>query len=281
MQTIDLLTNTLAANSDEVQRLCNNFFKLTPFNHFDYQIYYDSGKVLSLSSNPDLLLSLYNIELLPTFKELSFGFVNAFTNPIMSPQIPLPPIFEENTHSRMHQNTLTANDVKVGIRVYDITRFKDSYRVCAFGSDKKDLSLLQYYLNAHKVMKNYIDYFEIKADSLIHSNRHKGMIYVPQHNPNNLNIQAIQPNDYYQINSALDYIRTEEFTEKFAILTQREISCLQLLAKGYSMKRIANKLGISPRTAETHFYNIKSKYKLQSKDQLVELWHSQLNPQYI
>jgi len=281
MQTIDLLTNTLTSNSDDVQRLCNDFFKLTPFNHFDYQIYYDSGKVLSLSGNPDLLVSLHNIELLPTFKELSIAFTNGLSNPIISPQIPLPPLFEKDTYSRMHHNALCANDLKIGIRVYDITRFKDSYRICCFGCDNGDLSLLQYYLNAQKVMENFIHYFEIKADSLIHGARHSGMIFIPQHNPDNISFSDIKPNDDYQILSALDYIRTEAFTEKFAILTQREISCLQLLAKGYSMKRIAQELKVSPRTVETHLYNIKSKYNFHNKDQLVDLWHSQLNPQYI
>jgi DNA-binding CsgD family transcriptional regulator len=42
-------------------------------------------------------------------------------------------------------------------------------------------------------------------------------------------------------------------------LTARESACLNLLSKGFSFKHIAIKLGISPRTVETHLGKIKIK----------------------
>ncbi len=53
-------------------------------------------------------------------------------------------------------------------------------------------------------------------------------------------------------------------------LTAREIEVLQLLAKGYTNRQIAERLGISPRTAEGHRANLSSKLGLRSRVELVD-----------
>jgi two-component system response regulator NreC len=53
-------------------------------------------------------------------------------------------------------------------------------------------------------------------------------------------------------------------------LTVREIEVLQLLAKGYTNRQIAEQLGISPRTAEGHRANLSSKLGLHSRVELVD-----------
>lgn len=60
-------------------------------------------------------------------------------------------------------------------------------------------------------------------------------------------------------------------------LTQREIECLNLVAHGSTMKMIARKLDISPRTVEQHLRNIKEKFEVNTKSQLVELWYGQFS----
>lgn len=57
------------------------------------------------------------------------------------------------------------------------------------------------------------------------------------------------------------------------MLTQREIECLSYIAHGFTMKMIAKKLNISPRTVEQHLRNLKEKFELNTKGQLVELWY--------
>jgi DNA-binding NarL/FixJ family response regulator len=52
-------------------------------------------------------------------------------------------------------------------------------------------------------------------------------------------------------------------------LTQRERMVLQLAAEGHSNTEIAEKLFISPRTAETHRTNLLRKLGLQSQTDLV------------
>lgn len=58
-------------------------------------------------------------------------------------------------------------------------------------------------------------------------------------------------------------------------ITDRELNCLALIAKGYTMKAVALRLEISPRTVEMHLQNIKEKFGFSTKNQLVSLWHEQ------
>ncbi len=56
-------------------------------------------------------------------------------------------------------------------------------------------------------------------------------------------------------------------------LTNREQECLYLFVKGYTMKMIARTLSISPRTVEQHLRNIRIRYKITSKNQLIKIWY--------
>lgn len=53
-------------------------------------------------------------------------------------------------------------------------------------------------------------------------------------------------------------------------LTQRELECIQFYAYGKSAKQVASILTISSRTVETHLANIKRKFKVNSKSELIE-----------
>ncbi len=53
-------------------------------------------------------------------------------------------------------------------------------------------------------------------------------------------------------------------------LTLREIEVLQLLAKGYTNRQIAEHLSLSPRTVEGHRANVSGKLGLHSRVELVE-----------
>jgi DNA-binding NarL/FixJ family response regulator len=53
-------------------------------------------------------------------------------------------------------------------------------------------------------------------------------------------------------------------------LTLREIEVLQLLAKGYTNRQIAEHLSLSPRTVEGHRANLSGKLGLRSRVELVE-----------
>jgi DNA-binding NarL/FixJ family response regulator len=63
--------------------------------------------------------------------------------------------------------------------------------------------------------------------------------------------------------------RTPDSTDPLATLSPREREVLQLSVEGYGNPEIAEKLFISPRTAETHRTNLMRKLGLQSQTDLV------------
>lgn len=54
-------------------------------------------------------------------------------------------------------------------------------------------------------------------------------------------------------------------------LTKRESECFYLLSRSLSIKNIAKKLNISPRTVEVYVSNLKKKVKVYSKAELSEI----------
>jgi RNA polymerase sigma factor (sigma-70 family) len=63
----------------------------------------------------------------------------------------------------------------------------------------------------------------------------------------------------------------ESVHERLESLTPRESEVLELVAEGTLSKRIASRLGISPKTVEVHRSNIMRKMKTESVAQLVHL----------
>jgi two-component system response regulator NreC len=60
------------------------------------------------------------------------------------------------------------------------------------------------------------------------------------------------------------------YVSEVETLTLREIEVLQLLAKGYTNRQIAEHLHLSPRTVEGHRANLSAKLGLRSRVELVE-----------
>lgn len=58
---------------------------------------------------------------------------------------------------------------------------------------------------------------------------------------------------------------------EYESMSPRELEVFRLLAEGYSIKEIADRLSISPKTVESHKYNIMAKLKLRSMSDLVKL----------
>ncbi|HTU02393.1 MAG TPA: response regulator transcription factor, partial [Candidatus Sulfotelmatobacter sp.] len=63
--------------------------------------------------------------------------------------------------------------------------------------------------------------------------------------------------------------RAQGASDVYETLTTRERAVLQLVAEGHSNNAAAERLGISPRTVETHRANVMRKLGLQSQVDLV------------
>jgi DNA-binding NarL/FixJ family response regulator len=67
----------------------------------------------------------------------------------------------------------------------------------------------------------------------------------------------------------LEYVQTTKGKEALPVLSVREREVIQLLAEGESSAGVAFRLGISPKTAETHRSNMMAKLDLHSMAEIV------------
>jgi DNA-binding NarL/FixJ family response regulator len=68
-----------------------------------------------------------------------------------------------------------------------------------------------------------------------------------------------------------DQMNRPKEEDPFEKLSRREHEVFQLLADGTPVKRIADKLFVSPKTVETHKYNIMAKLKVRSTAELTKI----------
>lgn len=67
----------------------------------------------------------------------------------------------------------------------------------------------------------------------------------------------------------LEHVQSTKSERTLPTLTPREREVIQLVAEGESSKQVASRLGISPKTAETHRNNVMQKLNLHSMVELV------------
>lgn len=63
--------------------------------------------------------------------------------------------------------------------------------------------------------------------------------------------------------------RARESSDVRAVLTQRELQILDLLSRGVTVKQVASRLGLSPRTVETHISKLYRKLGVRNRVQAV------------
>lgn len=86
--------------------------------------------------------------------------------------------------------------------------------------------------------------------------------------------------NYEKLNSIFDFfcidfsIQPEnKYEDGGKLITKREVECLEYISQGYTMKNAAKNLDISHRIVENHLKNIKDKFGLSAKNELIEIWH--------
>ena len=68
-----------------------------------------------------------------------------------------------------------------------------------------------------------------------------------------------------------DNLHVLELLEKDKKITDRELQCIQLYSRGMAANKTGKISGISRRTVERHFNNVKQKLKINSKAELNEV----------
>ncbi|MDQ2995348.1 MAG: LuxR C-terminal-related transcriptional regulator [Pseudomonadota bacterium] len=258
----------------KVDKICHPLFKKTPIKVFEYIRFYDSGEILSLGTSPDYTLHEYQNQLLPTLEELRHFSAYGLRATILSHLMPLPPGANEVDPEKYTRSIAHTADHQIYHVFCIIDRLNNYYRICAFAVKESNAAILHFYINAFSVLENFIKYFECQAKSMIEPNDDDSVkLILPYYHQkkcgDKILIDGLENITNIHFSDKSNHIANETIRS----ISQREKDCLELVGQGYTMKNIAKQLHISPRTVENHLRNIKEKCGINTKNQLVEIWH--------
>lgn len=137
--------------------------------------------------------------------------------------------------------------------------------LACFYSSYNNHKINEFYVNNINLLKSYIEYFEEQVHSIIQAS---DRLVTPQRY---LGDSASRDSSKFEAESRVLFrngkiikVKTQELN-----LTNREIECIRLCAKGFSAKMIARQLNVSPRTVESHINSAKEKLNCRNVSELV------------
>ena len=229
---------------DQIIQPLKDFFGITSFI---YQKNFNDGSEIRLSNQPAWMQFFYEHEL---YKQSLFE---------------RPP--SEFIKSRLVWAGLTVhNPILDQAREFNIDHGITFIEPCAdgcefffIGTEVIHPEVQAKYLAQLDLIERFLDYFREKAKPLIEE-AYKQKIVIPN--------KFVEAPKWF----CLAETKRDDFLKRLNPIefTARELDCMRLLTKGYSMKMIAQELRISPRTVETYLVHIKAKTATHTKGELVK-----------
>lgn len=228
--------------ADAVKNICNPLFEYAPLHYFHHAKLYDNGLLSILVTHPEFHKHFwdkkYNESLFPNYKPGIF--------------------FNESYANSALKDARDFFDIDNMLMI--IKRFKGYFEVFGFGGKAGSTETLQFYLKNPDALERFTHYFNHVGSKLI-KKAEKNLILSEGYKP-------------LFINQEKESDILERAHGNTVILSKRERECLILLSKGKSMKKIADELLLSPRTIEHYVENIKTKFGVRTKDDLLEKFTS-------
>jgi DNA-binding CsgD family transcriptional regulator len=247
---------SLLAASD-MQAICQPLFAHTTITCFVHGRYFDDGSCCILTTYPEW-----------HEHRLRQGYIT------VAP--PHPSILSNKFHYLMPSDGVYQPVIHDARNFYNVEHPIDFIEKHAgffdrfsFGTYAGNDGIIDFYLNNIDLLVCFIDYFKEKAaDLMAQANQHRLILPITMRPPMKSTSLSDQARQLHRQN-----LLTKITGHKIASshhFSQRELSCLQYLRTGRSIKEIANKLGLSPRTVETYLNNIKIKTGCHSKSQILD-----------
>lgn len=141
-----------------------------------------------------------------------------------------------------------------------------------FASLLYNKKIVNFYLNQMDILEQFVFDFKNKASKLIAQGERNKLI-LPETMQSRLgHINKTMSLCDFQAESSMmksqHYIIN--YLGKSIKFTKREIECLNLLKSGYTAKEVAIQFGLSPRTIENHINNIKFKFGVNRKPDIIK-----------
>ncbi|MDF1654592.1 MAG: helix-turn-helix transcriptional regulator [Coxiellaceae bacterium] len=212
--------------------LCHTLFETTPIDFFAFVRAYDNGTCQIISTSTKIYNNLFD-----NHYRITADIPDEILKKRFAYLIP-----EDGPyHKAMH-------DFKSIINMHHpidiIERYPGYFDMYCFATHQESLDMNNYYLNHMAALNQAIDSIRMPIQKLI---QYKPAITLPK---------AMRAN-FKGIDNAIHY-------------TAREKQCISLILKGYTARKTAEALNLSPRTIEHYFEKIKQKNHCNSRVELIE-----------
>jgi DNA-binding NarL/FixJ family response regulator len=124
-------------------------------------------------------------------------------------------------------------------------------------------------------LERFIFYFRKKTLKIIESSSTKELAYSPFYHSEMQRIENSESKSPFHFDLFINQTRMKQYNLKSTqghdvVLSERQLECLYQLTKGRTAKEIAQKLGVSFRTIQTHLNVVKEKMGVHSRSAALE-----------
>lgn len=252
-------------NQKDIYDIAAPLFKYLKLDYFHFRRTFNDGSFLVLASNNDwpAYFVKNNIPITTPISQEHYDINRYFC------------LWEGN----IPESTLADAKNYFGIRnALAVVEKNDNYfDSFSFANNTETYHAKDYYLNHIESLLKFIPFFKEQAAKLI-KEAEKSPITRPT-NLQDANLDKILRLKFDDTNKEAFFRAigvAKEFRSKnhnlTEILTKREIECIKYLSHSMSRKEIAKKLGLSPRTIDTHLEKARIKLGYFTNKELINLW---------
>ncbi|MBN2689128.1 MAG: helix-turn-helix transcriptional regulator [Gammaproteobacteria bacterium] len=190
-------------------------------------------------------------------------------------------VFEQDIDSKNYWSR-TSRLFDIEHLLYVFERFDDHFDLFAFAS-RSGVNLNSFYISNFDVLERFMLFFKEKNKEIINK-AERNRIMLQKRNEQYYCIKS----DICGKSSIQEFNKTDLHKmyrlDKYPVnlqgaiiyITSREMECWELFSRGHSHKRIADMLGLSHKTVDTHLINVKHKLDVHSRDQLSKIFHNSI-----
>ncbi len=229
--------------AQEIKRYCQPFLDRLGFEHFYYA---------RIKRNGELIYITTHVQFAMEYWEEGLPFKTGFDTP--APKIQSLATTWNKIIDQPTLNFCSAHNCYDGFSFID--RYYDTIQIASFLRSSPSDNPDDFYVNHLQEMRCWVRSFEQSNKQLINYAAQKPLA-IPQ------SYIASEQHAFYPKRSIqLSY---KAISGK---VTFRELDCLYLLGRGFTVINIASLLELSPRTIQTHLEAVKNRFGLYSRDDL-------------
>lgn len=220
---------------------------------FSYSKVCEDSSTISLSTHPEIDEQFINRKL---YSKIFFGNIDDY--------IPCNAFWDDLGCQEFLQLT-EGFGLQKGLVM--VKKLKDACEFFYFSSQKNINFSNNFYLNNMDRIEQFVLHFKDVAKSILDQANQQKILF-----PQTGDESVLVSSEWKKSNLLIGGSSTElskNFDFNIACLTKREQECTRFLKDGLSIKEIAQKMQISPRTAEKHLNQIKLKLNCASKSKLL------------